>query len=320
MKRRLPEHRPAARPAHPQRGVALITALLVVALAATAAAAMISRNQLDIRRTENMLHFEQATAYAQGAEQWALAILRRDRKDGDTDTLDEDWATVLPPVPVEGGGLSGHIEDLQGRLNLNNLIKEGKPSELDQKRLQRLLLMLELDPALAQALLDWLDPDIEPRYPDGAEDDVYSGLSPAYRTANGPLADISELRLIQGFDDKVMEKLTPYVCALPEYTPLNINTAPAMLLRTLADDVSEADIEGLLESRGEKGFASVQKFLEDKAFAGRELTEEGLALSSNYFMVHSLIYIGRIRLPMASLIHRATVADTRVLQRSREDG
>ena len=117
-----------------------------------------------------------------------------------------------------------------------------------------------------------------------------------------------------------MQKLAPFVTALPGYTPININTAPATVLRCLADGVSEADAEGLLEARGEKGFASVQKFLEDKAFAGREITEDGLSRSSNYFMVHTLIHIGRIRLPMASLIHRASATGIRVLQRGRENG
>ena len=94
-----------------QRGVALITALLVVSLATVAAVAMVTRLQVDMRRTGNLLNGEQAYAYAVAAESWAFVILRRDQEESDFDSLGEDWASALPPIAVEGGFVNGRIED-----------------------------------------------------------------------------------------------------------------------------------------------------------------------------------------------------------------
>ena len=106
----------------PQRGVALVTALLVVSLVTVAAVAMATRQQVDVRRTANLLHGEQAYAHAVSAESWARVVLRRDAKDNDYDVLEDEWATALPPIAVEGGLVSGRVEDRQGRFNLNNLV------------------------------------------------------------------------------------------------------------------------------------------------------------------------------------------------------
>ena len=104
-----------------QRGVALLTVMLVVALATTTAVAMASRQQLDIRRTENTLYQGQALMYLYGVESWSMQFLAEDRRDNEIDHNDEDWATRLPPLPVEGGQVQGYIEDLQGRFSLNSL-------------------------------------------------------------------------------------------------------------------------------------------------------------------------------------------------------
>ncbi|MCP4699237.1 MAG: type II secretion system minor pseudopilin GspK, partial [Gammaproteobacteria bacterium] len=148
-----------ARYSRRQKGIALITALLIVALATISAAAMVSRQQIDIRRTSNVLNLDQAYLYALGAEEWARRILIRDRNNSKIDHLSEDWAIRLPPTMVEGGGVSGHLQDLQGRFNLNNLVENGKAVPAEIKRFQRLLAALDLPVELAQAVTDWIDAD-----------------------------------------------------------------------------------------------------------------------------------------------------------------
>ena len=276
-----------------QQGVALITALLVVSLVTVAAVAMATRFQVDMRRTGNLLNGEQAYAYAVAAESWAYVILRRDREESKHDSLDEDWSTALPPIPVEGGFVNGQVEDLQGRFNVNNLFIAG--GELDTVQLdyyKRLLEVLGLEPALAPALQDWIDPDINATFPDGAEDDEYLLADVPYRAANRPLVDISELRLVKGYTPEVLAVLEPHVTALPAMAIININTATPVVLQALHADLGEDDIEQLLEDRDEEPFTDIKAFLAHDALAGLELLVE-VDIKSDWFNVQTDVSVGR---------------------------
>src|SRR5690606_30501684 len=104
------------------RGVALITAMLISALAAMSASDMAWNSSLDLRRTMVLLQRDQAVQVALGAESWVRMILSQDAQDTQTDTLGDIWAQELPPLPIDGGDVFGSIEDLQGRFNINNLV------------------------------------------------------------------------------------------------------------------------------------------------------------------------------------------------------
>ena len=294
-----------------QRGVALVTALLVVSLATVAAVAMVTRLQVDMRRTGNLLNGEQAYAYAIAAESWAPVILRRDQKDSDFDSLEEDWATALPPIAVEGGFVNGHIEDLQGRFNINNLIEDdGEPTEAEAAvnaeelaYFERLLEVLDLEVALAPALLDWLDADINTRFPDGAEDNTYLLADTPYRAANRPMVSISELRLVKGFTPEVVAVLEPHVTALPEETVININTATPAVLRALHQELDDSGVEQLIADRGEDGYEDVDTFLEHTALAGLDLDIE-VDIVSEWFNVLTATSVGRGQAQLESLFRR----------------
>ncbi len=227
------------------QGVALITALLVIALATAAAVAMAARQQLDIRRTANALQRDQAYVYAVGAEVMAGAVLAKD--DLKVDDWDEDWALQKPAIPFEGGILAGSIEDLQGRFNLNNLVNNGQRSDFDFERFKRLLQVLKeksdppevwekAEPAdLANAAVDWIDSDSNVS-PGGAEDTDYLQGERPYRVANAPLTSTSELLLVRGFTAPIYNQVAPYVTAVPVRTKLNVNTAKVEVLRAFAED------------------------------------------------------------------------------------
>jgi general secretion pathway protein K len=299
-----------------EAGAALITAVLVTALVTVTAVTMAKRQQLDIRRSDYLFSTDQAYLYALGAEAWGQRILARDFKDGKGDHLGEDWAQAIPPLPIEGGQLQGRIEDLQGRLNLNNLLDGEQPDELAVQRFDRLLRLLNLDPALTTALLDWLDKDQEPRRPDGVEDLDYLSAVPAYRAANAPLVSVGELRAVKGFDEAVLVALRPYVTALPQRTAINVNTAPVEVLMSLADNIARADAESLAAAREDDGFPGLGDFLVRDEVAGTGIVETGLALDSSYFMLHSLVLINDRPMQLYSLVYRDRKGEPRVLMHS----
>lgn len=288
-----------------QGGVALITALLVVALAVVAATAMATRLQVDVRRSANLLHGEQAYAYALAAESWAQVILRRDAANSTIDALTEDWAGSLSPLAVEGGVVAGRIIDQQGRFNLNSVVTAtGTRNQPSIEYFGRLLEVLGLDPALVPVLVDWIDPDINATFPGGAEDDVYLLLDPPYRAANHALVDVSELRLLQGFTPEVVAALLPHVTALPDInTPINVNTATPAVLQALNADLTADDVQTLIQQREQTPYTDKVGFLASPALAGRAVGVE-IGVSSQWFAVDIEVQVGSGRARVRSLQHR----------------
>src|SRR5688572_27517490 len=108
-----------------QSGIALVTALLIVAVAVIAAAAMLTTHNVAVHRSSNLRFIEQAWWFGAGVESWVGEILREDRKkDGNEaiDHLGEDWAQPVENLPIEGGFVRGQIIDQQSCFNLNNLV------------------------------------------------------------------------------------------------------------------------------------------------------------------------------------------------------
>ncbi len=301
-----------------QQGIALLTAILILAVASIAATAMTVRGQVDTRRAANVFDGDQAESYLSAGEVWAAQILKRDLSDNSIDTLGDQWAVQLPPLPVDGGQVSGRIEDLQGRFNLNSLVAEGRPQTLQLERFRRLLAVLEIPPSLANAVLDWIDADEEVQFDGGAEDSAYQRRERgAYRAANRPMVSVSELRLVRGFSEEYYRRLQPYVYAVDASTAINVNTAPAPVIACLVDGVSLAAAEDLVQRRGKAGYASVKAFLQDDIFTGTGIKSNGLTVRSNYFLLTGEAWIDRVRRLRVSIIHRAGVGGPRVVMRSR---
>ncbi len=297
-----------------QKGVALITALLVVALATSAAVAMVANQQLDIRRTGNMLQYEQAYLYVMGMEEWAARVLNQDARDNQVDHAKEQWATQLPPIPIEGGEISGHIDDLQGRFNLNSLLRDGKVDNVALEQFRRLLTSLQLDPGIADALADWLDKDLQTRFPGGAEDSVYLGMENPYRSGNTLVVSSSELLLLPGMTPEKFKTLSPHVTALPVDVPLNINTATIPVIMSLAADINSSTAEALVEGRGEDGYTDVESFVEQPALKGKLLPVERLGVESHYFMLTSQVRFGRISVDYQSMIERDAASANTIMR------
>ena len=302
-----------------QRGVALITVLLLVALVTTVCAGLVLRQQLAIASTAQHLNARQALHYALGAEALAQGLLKQ-LWDSQTSQppvvhLNQGWAKPFPVFSLDEGQLAVTVSDLAGRFNLNSLVQKDQVDSLAMARFRRLLRALELNPAYADRLLDWQDSDAERSAAQGAEEDDYLRLTPPYRSANRPLASVSELRLLLEMSEADYQKLAPWVAALPAGTALNINTAPPLLLSCLVDGLSLAQAQQLREAGGPTGYPSVSAFISQPLLANKQLSASGLAVTSDYFLVHSEVRQGAQRLVLQSLLHREPKHSMRVLWR-----
>ncbi|MCM2310592.1 MAG: type II secretion system minor pseudopilin GspK [Steroidobacteraceae bacterium] len=302
-----------------QRGVALITAVLMVALATILAVNVGFRGFLDQRRSGTLFALDQGYEIALGAEAWAADFLKQDMQDSQTDHLGEVWARPLPPLPIEGGTVEGQLEDMQGRFNLNNLIHaDGTPNPTAVQQLERLLTMLEIEPTWAAAMADWIDQDTQPGFPDGAEDTVYTGQDPPHLAANMPVTRVSELMVLPGFGPQRFARLKPYVAALPVGTPLNVCTAPGVVLDSLSEDSREFSLNptDLASRRASACFPTLDDLrgsLGDEAY---NAIKNSLTESSAYFRATVWVTIGTTQFTLYSLLARGGAATVRPALRS----
>jgi general secretion pathway protein K len=314
-----------ARSIRRQRGVALITAVLVVALATILAVNVSFNGYLDQRRSMTTFALDQGFEVAMGGEAWAADSLRRDSMQGSkTDDFTEEWATPIPPIPIEGGEFEGVLEDMQGRFNLNSLVTlEGGQYKVDPKaieRFERLLEILELEPKWAKFIADWIDSDIDAQFPDGAEDPTYTGLTPPYRTANMPITRASELLSLSEFGLERYRKLEPFVTALPMGTAINLCTASAELLDALPKSQRQFTMarDNTAETRKQRCFPSKQDFERGLSNEEKEELIQGNVVDekSSYFRATIWVSIGTTQYTLYSLLYRGNTNLVRPILRS----
>jgi len=263
-----------------------------------------------------MLYRDQAVQVAVGSEGWVRKILKDDLANSQNDHLGEIWATDIPPLPIEAerveGTIYGKIEDLQGRFNINNLLDgDGKIDKPSFEQFERLLAALDLDARLAGVTADWLDEDQMASIPDGAEDDLYTGFTPAYRTANQAITSVSELAALDGMDRASFEILLPHVAALPERTAINVNTATLAVLQSLGPNISQGDAEGLVEQREEGGFVDFANVF--APLVAPDL-QPWIAETSDYFQLKAVVQIDTVRITLFTVLNRGGVDVTPILR------
>ena len=296
------------------RGVALITAMLITAMATMIAANLAWDNALDVRRTMVLLSRDQAIQIALGAESWVIGILRQDLEDSQTDHLAEIWATELPGLPIEGGEVFGAVTDLQGRFNINNLIDQRGVIDAESlEQFRRLLNALGLDQRFAGIAADWLDHDIDASFPDGAEDSIYTGMIPPYRTANQTLSSVSELAALDGMDRLTFNTLVPHITALPGRTTINVNTATGAVLQSLDENMTLADVESLLAEREAGGFTDIQNSF--SSILTPDVINQ-IDESTQYFQLKVVVRIDRVRITLYSVLQRGPRGDVTPILRS----
>jgi general secretion pathway protein K len=164
----------------------------------------------------------------------------------------QGWTAMAPGFEVEDAQIRIDIDDLAGRFNLNGLLRQGQVDQVTLNRWARLLELLELPPLQLSQV--------------------------------GPLGELSQLRLLPGIDARLLQRLEPWVALLPADTALNINTAPALLLRTLGE-VDAATADALAHQAATMPWASVQAFTQDPLLSGQGLSSHGLGTQSRWYRI-----------------------------------
>jgi len=288
-----------------QRGVALITIMLVVAIATVIASELVSRVHFHIQRASHQHAQAQAYQFALGGEELVRQILYLDHEKTDYDHLNESWSKLKPQYEFDQGVLIIQVQDLHARLNINNLVNgEGKLDDAVFEQFKQLFSQLSLDIALLNTLVDWLDPDTTP-IALNSEDNGYLALDTPYRAANARVVHLSELTLLQGWDHDIVAQLAPFVTALPGQTQVNVNTAPARVLATLAKVFRVLAAERLAASRGRDGFDSMDGFLTHDSLAGLKVNANQATINSEYFAVYVESRFAGRTIKLQTLLHRS---------------
>jgi general secretion pathway protein K len=264
-----------------QRGVAVVMAMGVVALAAIAAASMLASQSAWSRYAQLSAEHDQARALVQAGVDWGRAVLSDDRRLGNVDHLGEPWALRLPPLPVDNGELAGRIDDQQGAFNLNNLLVNGKASPAHVAQFQRLLQVLGLSEALATRLAERLDADKQ------------------------PLIEVAGLALVPGYDEAVRARLRPFVTALPGFTAVNVNTAAPEVLVAVVRGLDLDAARALVAQREHTYFRDAAGFRAQLP-AGSEAGGNDIAVASQYFVASVRVTIGSAEAQGSALLLRGT--------------
>ncbi|MGI9284644.1 MAG: type II secretion system minor pseudopilin GspK [Pseudomonadales bacterium] len=308
-----------------QAGIALISVLLVFALASLLIGHLVTAAARDLQRSTNYQGARQAFWYALGGETLGRQILHADFQQDivagnpPSDGLIDNWAQPLEEFEIEQGALRLQINDLQARFNLNNLIdQQGVASATERQQFDRLLQALNVPINLAAVIVDWLDVD-EVNSSGSKEDDVYLERTPSFLSANTAMADVSELRQLNGMTDEYYELLAPYLTALPKstkanakLTSVNINTVSEQVFSSFANNISLSRAQSELADR------KTRKYTDQNPFSTSLFTADSTNISytSEYFEILVAANFDKRWSYLRSVVHRDEQGTITVLSRS----
>lgn len=283
-------------------GFVLLNALILVAVLAAAAVFVLGRAEGARLRQASLQTATQAGFYLDGFEALALALLRRDQQGGAMDGSDDAWAGAVHRVEIDRGQVTGRIDDLQGRFNINWL---ANPADLAAfEGFGRLLAALGMRPELAAGIARTL-------HPDGPAQNrqAYARLRPPVAPVGGPVLLVEQLRQIPALSPRDYNRLAPYLAALPSDSQLNVNTAAPQVLQSLLPGLKSAGLDQLVQERATRPFMSVEAFLERaRPFLGDAGLAEGedlrLAVGSDWFAADIAVELDGLVLQRVTVFER----------------
>ena len=282
------------------RGIALVSVLLIVALISILAYHLVSQHLLMVSFARQSLDIVQARQLARGGEALARQLLFQDWEDEENrtvDALDDVWAGTIDSLTDDGAKIEVKISDATARFNINSIVAD--PEHFAQ--LERLLRHLEVDPAIADQWLDFVDEDVE-THGFGAEDGAYLLREPPFRTSNQAVGSIEELLALVELTDETADALRRSLTALPaDVVTVNVNTVTdEAVVAALGSGVTKSDIDTLLET--DRRFVSVEEVTGSLAAFGA--SADALATTSSYFIVEIRARLDEYRADLRSVVYR----------------
>ncbi len=301
-----------------ERGAALLTVLMLVAVISILAMAALERLKLSTHIAGNAAAMDQARSYALAGEQIAISRAALITDAGADRSFLAGGRAI--PVPLDQGSAEAVLSDGGNCFNVNSLVNgfvetdnlTARPIAMAQ--FIALLDMLGIPPAsatpLTNAITDWIDSDSVP-LPGGAEDGDYQRGPSPHRAANTLVQNPEELRAVSGMTPELYARLRPFLCALPtnELSPIGVNTiAPdqaALVAMLVPGRIGLAQARAMIESRPAGGFADINRFWATPALAGTTPSPEVLAqplLRPRWINLSLTIRIGNVELEEHALI------------------
>lgn len=242
-----------------QRGVALLTILLLVVSITVVAGAMLASQKIAIRRSGLLFEQNQLLQDIHAGQQLAVTLIRADNTLNETDSEQDIWAQPIPPYTLDGHSISIEVRDEASRFNINNLYHDGAVDGIALAVFQRLLVQLNLAPEIAIAVLDYQDSDSTVYQDGGDEGVVYEQQSrgAASTLPNQPFVSVEQLQDIEKVSAEDLAALRPYITAVPYYLPININTASPVLLAALTETADRQQMQALVDMRGQQALAAI---------------------------------------------------------------
>lgn len=288
-------------PLNKQSGVVIVVALFIIALVAAMSLAIMERLQRDTRRTTLILRNTQADLYAEGALAWARDVLINDWIQQKPNQRVDAIPIRSPNDKVNSYQIRSIIWDMQARFNLNNLSKQ----EWQESFAHLLQLILpKLSEAARKNLVRDISEWITPGSQQGESNEYYLHQTPPYRMAKRLFVDKGELRLVKGVTPAIYAALEPYITALPQPTNINVSTAPAPVLATLAPNVTLEAARAI--EKAQASFGSNDAFLNFPIVKNYQIQSDKITVISNYFLLQTEVVIENQHIVLYTLLERVT--------------
>lgn len=307
-----------------ERGAALLTVLLLVAVMAVVSATAVERLTLATRLAGSAAAIEQARLFTLAGEALALRRIETLVNQGDGSAArSPEWQGKAFALPLPGGAAELTLADAGNCFNLNSLVAESTVGGSTQRPLAieqfvALMQALGIERGVADRIAagsgDWIDAD-QNETPLGAEDAVYGGSATPYRTPDRAMVDASELTTIAGVTPQLWGRLRQWTCALPtnDLSPISINTlvpeqAP-LLQMLLPGRLSAAQARQHLAARPVGGYGSLNRFWTAPTLGGATPTGDvasQVKLTTRWFRLKTVVRLGDVSLESESLIDAGT--------------